>query len=203
MELMLWETRNFPEGHPFNHVVAMPSDAPLPPIFLLGSSDYSSDLSAQIGMGFAFAHHFASYDAVEALRHYRARFKPSPARSTPWAILAVAAIVAESDEKAEYLATSMDLNRLRRDRGQYFPLPSPEEAIAYPYTDEERARLGRGRRRLFVGSPSTVMAKLQPLIEASQPDEVMVTTSIYDHEARKQSYTLLANAFGLGKSRAA
>ncbi len=203
MELMLWETRNFPEGHPFNHVVAMPSDAPLPPIFLLGSSDYSADLSAQIGMGFAFAHHFASYDAVEALQHYRARFKPSPARSTPWAILAVAAIVAESDEKAEYLATSMDLNRLRRDRGQYFPLPSPEEAMAYPYTDEERARLGRGRRRLFVGSPSSVMAKLQPLIEATQADEVMVTSSIYDHEARKQSYTLLADAFGLGKSKAA
>jgi len=203
MELMLWETRNFPEGHPFNNVVAMPSDAPLPPIFLLGSSDYSADLSAQIGMGFAFAHHFASYDAVEALRHYRARFKPSPARSTPWAILAVAAIVGETDERAEHLATSMDLNRLRRDRGQYFPLPSPEEALAYPYTAEERARLGRGRRRLFVGSPATVMAKLQPLIEASQPDEVMVTTSIYDHEARKQSYTLLADAFGIGKSKAA
>ena len=203
MELMLWETRNFPEGHPFNRVVAMPSDAPLPPIFLLGSSDYSADLSAQIGMGFAFAHHFASYDAVEALTHYRARFKPSPARSTPWAILAVAAIVAESDEQAEHLATSMDLNRLRRDRGQYFPLPSPEEALAYPYTDEERARLGRGRKRLFVGSASTVMAKLRPLIEASQADEVMVTTSIYDHEARKHSYTLLADALGIGKSKAA
>jgi alkanesulfonate monooxygenase SsuD/methylene tetrahydromethanopterin reductase-like flavin-dependent oxidoreductase (luciferase family) len=119
------------------------------------------------------------------------------------AILAVAAIVAETDEQAEHFATSMDLNRLRRDRGQYFPLPSPEEAMAYPYTDEERARLKRGRRRLFVGSPSTVMAKLQPLIEASQADEVMVTSSIYDHEARKSSYTLLADAFGLGKSKAA
>lgn len=199
MELMLWETRNFPEGHPFNNVVAMPSDAPLPPIWLLGSSDYSADLSAQIGMGFAFAHHFASYDAVEALNHYRARFKPSPSRSTPWAILAVAAIAADTDEEAEYLAASMDLNRLRRDRGQYFPLPSPEEALAYPYTEQDRIKLSRARKRLFVGSAATVREKLQPLIDACQADEVMITTSIFDHEKRKHSYTLLAEAFGLKK----
>jgi luciferase family oxidoreductase group 1 len=203
MELMLWETRNFPEGHPFNNVVAMPSDAPLPPVWLLGSSDYSADLSAQIGMGFAFAHHFASYDAVEALTHYRARFKPSPSRSTPWSILAVAVVAAETDEEAEYLAQSMDLNRLRRDRGQYFPLPSPEEAMAYPYTEQDRIKLARGRKRLFVGSPATVMSKLQPLISACQADEVMITASIYDHEKRKASYTLLAEAFGLRRSEAA
>src|ERR1700704_3154162 len=76
-ELTLWETREFPPGHPFNNVVAMPDDTPLPPIWLLGSSDYSSELSAQVGMGFAFAHHFASYDAVDALTHYREHFKPS------------------------------------------------------------------------------------------------------------------------------
>ena len=76
-ELILWETRDFPAGHPYNNVVAMPDDSPLPPIWLLGSSDYSSELAAQVGMGFAFAHHFASYDAVEAMTHYRARFKPS------------------------------------------------------------------------------------------------------------------------------
>jgi luciferase family oxidoreductase group 1 len=203
MELMLWETRNFPEGHPFNNVVAMPSDAPLPPVWLLGSSDYSADLSAQIGMGFAFAHHFASYDAVEALTHYRARFKPSPSRSTPWAILAVAVVCGATDEEAEYLAQSMDLNRLRRDRGQYFPLPSPEEAMAYPYTEQDRIKLGRARKRLFVGSPATVLNKLQPLISACQADEVMITTSIYDHEKRKASYTLLAEAFGLQRSEAA
>ncbi len=203
MELMLWETRNFPEGHPFNNVIAMPSDAPLPPIWLLGSSDYSADLSAQIGMGFAFAHHFASYDAVEALTHYRARFTPSPSRSTPWAILAVAAVVGETDEEAEYLAQSMDLNRLRRDRGQYFPLPSPEEAMAYPYTEQDRIKLSRARKRLFVGSAATVLNKLQPLITACQADEVMITSSIYDHEKRKASYTLLADAYGLQRSEAA
>ena len=202
-ELTLWETRDFPQGHPYNNVVAMPDDTPLPPIWLLGSSDYSSELAAQVGMGFAFAHHFAMHDAVDAMINYRARFRPSGWRTTPHAILAVAIVAAETDAEAERLASSMDLNRLRRDRGQYSPLPSPEEALAYDYTDSERASIARSRSRLFVGSPATVMARLQPMIDASKPDELMVISAIYDHEARKTSYSLLAQAFGLEKRAAA
>src|SRR6516225_5408031 len=202
-ELVLWETRAFPQDHPFSKVVAMPDDTPLPPVWLLGSSDYSSELAAQVGMGFAFAHHFASYDAIAAMTNYRAHFKPSPWRTTPHAILGVAVIAAETDAEAERLASSMDLNRLRRDRGQFLPLPSPEEALAYPYTDAERASVARNRSRLFVGSPATVMQKLEPLIAASQADELMVITAVYDHEARKKSYSLLAAAFGLQKKEAA
>jgi luciferase family oxidoreductase group 1 len=202
-ELTLWETRNFPPDHPFNKVVAMPNDTPLPPIWLLGSSDYSSELAAQVGMGYAFAHHFASYDAIAAMTNYRAHFKPTGWRETPYAILAVAAVAAETDAEADRLAASMDLNRLLRDRGQYIPLPSIEEAQAYPYTDADRAAIARNRSRLFVGSPSTVMAKLEPMISASQADELMVITAVYDHEARKKSYGLLADAFGLAKKQAA
>jgi luciferase family oxidoreductase group 1 len=196
-ELTLWETREFPPGHPYNNVVAMPDDTPLPPIWLLGSSDYSSDLAAQIGMGFAFAHHFASHDAVDALVHYRARFTPSRWRTKPHGILAVAAIAADTDAEAERLATSMDLNRLRRDRGQYLPLPSIEEAEAYPTTEADRAAIRRNRSKLFVGTPATVMQKLQPLIDTSEADELMIITAVYDHEARKKSYSLLADAFGV------
>src|ERR1700746_288888 len=202
-ELTLWETRDFPPGHPYNNVVAMPDDTPLPPIWLLGSSDYSSELAAQVGMGYAFAHHFAMHDAGDAMVNYRAHFKPSAWRATPHAILAVAIVTADTDAEAEVLASSMDLNRLRRDRGQYLPLPSPEEALAYPYTDAERASVARNRSRLFVGSPATIRQKLQPMIDASQPDELMVITAIYDHEARKKSYSLLAKAFGLAKQEAA
>jgi luciferase family oxidoreductase group 1 len=201
-ELTLWETRDFPQGHPYNNVVAMPDDTPLPPIWLLGSSDYSSDLAAQVGMGFAFAHHFASHDAVDAMVHYRDRFKPSGWRTTPHAILAIAIVTAETDAEAERLASSMDLNRLRRDRGQFAPLPSPEEALAYPYADAERASIARNRSRLFVGGPATVMQKLQPMIDVSRPDELMVISAIYDHEARKKTYTLLADAYGAKKAAA-
>jgi luciferase family oxidoreductase group 1 len=202
-ELILWETRDFPPNHPYNKVVAMPDDTPLPPIWLLGSSDYSAELAAQVGMGFAFAHHFASFDAIAAMTNYRQHFRPSPWRATPGAILAVAVITAETDAEAERLAAPMDLNRLRRDRGEYWPLPSVEEALAYPYTDAERAAIARNRSRLFVGSPATVMAKLEPMIAESQADELMVITAIYDHEARKKSYSLLAEAFGLTKQVAA
>jgi alkanesulfonate monooxygenase SsuD/methylene tetrahydromethanopterin reductase-like flavin-dependent oxidoreductase (luciferase family) len=135
--------------------------------------------------------------------NYRANFKPSGWRATPHSILAVAIVTAETDAEAERLASSMDLNRLRRDRGQYLPLPSPEEALAYSYTDAERASIARNRSRLFVGSPSTVMQKLQPMIDVSKPDELMVITAVYDHDARKKSYSLLADAFGLANKEAA
>ena len=81
-------------------------------------------------------------------------------------------------------------------------LPSIEEALAYPYSDAERAHVARNRSRLFVGSPQTVMQKISPLIAASEADEVMVITAVFDHEARKRSYSLLAKAFELGKQAA-
>jgi luciferase family oxidoreductase group 1 len=202
-ELTLWETRNFPPNHPYNQVVAMPDDTPLPPIWLLGSSDYSSELAAQVGMGFAFAHHFASYDAVAAMTNYRARFKPTGWRESPYAILAVAVVAAETDAEAERLAASMDLNRLWRDRGQYRPLPSIEEAEAYAYTEADRAVIARNRSRLFVGSPASVKQKLEPMMKACQADELMVITAVFDHEARKRSYSLLAEAFGVVRKEAA
>jgi len=198
-ELTLWETREFPPGHPYNNVVAMPSDTPLPPIWLLGSSGYSAELSAQVGMGFAFAHHFATHDAVDAMLSYRRHFRPSAWSSEPYAILAIAAIVADSDAEAERLAASTDFNRLLRESGRYAPLVSVEEALAYPYTDGERAIVARNRKRLFVGAPTTVLQQLQPLIEATEADEVMVITAVYDHAARKRSYDLMASAFGPDK----
>src|SRR5258708_2432768 len=93
------------------------------------------------------------------------------------------------------------LVRLPDDTPQ--PLPSVEEALAYPYPESERASIARNRSRLFVGSPATLMQKLQPMITASQADELMIITAVYDHDARKKSYSLLADAFGLGEKAAA
>ena len=88
-------------------------------------------MSAQIGVGFAFAHHFASHDPVDALLSYRNKFRPG-ALSKPHAILAVAAVCADTDAEADRLATTIDLNFVRRSQGEYLPLASPEEAAAYP-----------------------------------------------------------------------
>jgi luciferase family oxidoreductase group 1 len=197
-ELMLLETRGFPEGHPFHKVRAMPSDVALPPIFLLGSSDYSAQLAGQIGAAFAFAHHFATFDAVEAMKLYRDNFRPSPAHNEPYAILATHVVCADTDEEAARLATTVELNFVRRAKGEYLPLASPEEAAAYDYTPVDRARIAQNASRLTVGSPATVKARLEPLIAASQADELMVTSMIFDHAARKHSYELLAQAFGVG-----
>jgi len=196
-ELLLFENNAFPEGHPFRSVRAMPQDVALPPIWLLGSSGYSAQLAAMVGAGFAFAHHFAEHDAVAAMLTYRDRFKPSSARETPYAILACAAICADSEAEAERLASTVDLNFVRRSRGEYLPLASPEEAAAYPYSPAERGVIARNRLRLFVGTKATLLERLSQMITATKADEVMITAMIYDHAARRRSYELLAEAFEL------
>jgi luciferase family oxidoreductase group 1 len=194
-ELMLLETRGFPAGHPFHNVRAMPSDVPLPPIYLLGSSDYSAQLAGQIGAAFAFAHHFATFDATEAMRLYRDNFRPSVSHQKPFAILATHVVCADTDEAAERLAKTVDISIVRRAKGEYLPLASPEDAAAYDYSPADRARIAQNRTKLSVGAPATVKARLEPLIAATKADELMVTTMIFDHEARKHSYELLARAF--------
>ena len=194
-ELMLLETRGFPSGHPFHNVRAMPSDVPLPPIYLLGSSDYSAQLAGHIGAAFSFAHHFADFDAAEAMRLYRDSFKPSVSHEKPFAILATHVVCADTDTEAERLATTVDLNFVRRAKGEFQPLSSPDEAAAYGYTPIDRARIARNRERVAVGSPATLKARLMPLIERTKADELMITSMLFDHTARKRSYELLAEVF--------
>lgn len=196
-EMLLTESKGFPENHPFSKVRAMPSDVALPPLFLLGSSDYSAQLAASIGAGFSFAHHFASHDAAQAMRAYRDNFQPSKMLAKPYAILAVAAMCADDAQEAERIAATADLNIVRRAKGDYLPLESPDAAVSFPYTPIDRERIAHNRERLFVGTPDAVKARLEKLAEATAADEIMITGMIFDHDARKRSYSLLAKAFGL------
>lgn len=197
-ELMAWESRAFPDGHPFSKIQAMPSDAPLPPVWLLGSSDYSAYLSGRMGLGYAFASHFSDHDAVEPMLAYRTAFEPVGEMAQPYSIIAVAAVIAESDEEAERLSLTYDLNWLRRARGVLMPLPSPEEAAAHPWTEQERAYVAQRRKRLFAGSPQTVVARLKEFADATKADEIMVTSSIFDFDARVRSYELLMEEWSGG-----
>ncbi len=164
-ELLLFERGGFPEGHPFRNVRAVPADVALPPIWLLGSSAYSAQLAAAVGMGFAFAHHFADYDAASAMVAYRTQFKPSAALAEPYAILGTAVVAADTNEEAERIASSADLHYARRAKGEYLPLASPEEAAAYSYTPVDRERIAHHRARLVVGDPETVKSRLLALID--------------------------------------
>jgi luciferase family oxidoreductase group 1 len=196
-ELILFESNAYPDGHPFRNVHAMPADSPLPPIWLLGSSGYSAQLAGMVGAGFSFAHHFSDYDAVAAMLSYREHFRPSKALDKPYAMLGVAVVCADSDAEADRLATTLDLNWVRRAHGEYQPLASPEDAQKFPYTPADLQHIRQRRARLFVGTPETVVAQLAPLIDATKADELIVTTMLYDHAARKHSYELLAQAFAL------
>jgi luciferase family oxidoreductase group 1 len=196
-ELLLLEHGGFPEGHPFRKVRAVPSDVALPPIWLLGSSAYSAELAAAFGLGFAFAHHFADYDAASAMLTYREGFKPSSSLARPYAILATAAVAADTGAEAERIAASAELHYVRRAKGEYMPLESPEAAAAYPYSPADHERMARHRARLAVGNAPAVKDRLLALAEAARADELMITTNIFDHTARRHSYELLAEAFAL------
>src|SRR6185369_1813812 len=118
-------------------------------------------------------------------------------RQTPYAILGVAAICAGTEAVADQLAKSADLHFARRAVGQYGPLASPEEAAAYPYTPIDRQRIEQNRKRLIVGSPAQVRARITALAQSTKADEVMITTMVFEHAARKRSYELLAHALQL------
>src|SRR5215813_5426431 len=115
--------------------------------------------------------------------------------ATTWAKVETA----HDSQSSERLATTVDLNWVRRARGEYLPLASPEEAAAFPYAPVDRERIKARRERLFVGAPATVRERLKPLIAATKADELMITTMIYDHAARRRSYELLAEAFELAE----
>ncbi|MBV9848312.1 MAG: LLM class flavin-dependent oxidoreductase [Armatimonadetes bacterium] len=191
-DLFAFGGAGFPEGHSFRSVAAVPSDVPLPPVWLLGSSDYGARLAGELGLGFAFAHHINPYGTLEAMQIYRDAFTPSRHLDAPRTILTVSVICAETALRAEELASSLDLAWLRLYSGQPGPLPSPAEARTYPYTPQERMHVENNRTRLILGEPAGVWDQLCALAGRAGTDEVMVTTMVHDHGARVRSYELLA-----------
>ena len=143
-ELLAYGGRGeFPPEHPFRTLRALPDDVALPPVWILGSSDYGARLAGRRGMGYGFAHHFSAQWVDAAAQAYHANFRPSAEMPRPHMILTVAAVCAETDAAADHLATTLDLASIRRARGEFRPLPSPEEAAAYRM-DAGRARIRRG-----------------------------------------------------------
>ena len=131
----------FPEDHPFAPLRAIPDDVPLPPLWILGSSLYGGQAAAAFGTGFAFAGHFGSADPAEAVAGYRDRFEPSDRLAEPRVALGVAAIVSESEERAEALARANDLSMVRLMQNRPGPVPTAEEAAAHAV---DRAGAGAG-----------------------------------------------------------
>jgi luciferase family oxidoreductase group 1 len=199
------ETLDFMDGttppeSPFAALTAMPSGTTSPAAWLLGSSEYGARLAAKLGLPYAFAH-FIGGEGRGIVRAYRDSFRPSPRAAEPYAMLALAAIVAPSDEEAEELALPLALWRLRIHRGISSPIPSLDEARSYPWTPLEREESRRDRRAI-AGSPATVRARIEATIAEHGANEAMIVTITPDYPARLRSYELLADAFTIGRRAA-
>ncbi|MGZ4500445.1 MAG: LLM class flavin-dependent oxidoreductase [Nocardioidaceae bacterium] len=185
----------FPDDHPFQPLTAIPDDVPLPPLWILGSSLYGGQAAAAFGTGFAFAGHFGSADPGEAVGLYRDRFEPSARLAAPRVILGVAAIAAETEERAEALARANDLAMVRLMQNRPGPVPTPEEATAHPWTEQERELAAKRRRFISVGTPDQVHEDLERRRKEADADELIITTQVHDPAERRLSYELVARAY--------
>ncbi len=196
-ELRLYNNDEASAANPFSRIKASPSDVPLPPIWILGSSDYGARLAAALGLPFSFASHINMTMAVPALRYYRESFVPSESLPEPRAMLAVSIIASEDERELEGFVKSSDLSMLRLITGRFGPLPSPEEALAYPFNEFEIEQLRPMRGRRLIGTPGEIKAKIDTLMAETGADELMISSMIWGHENRMRSLREMAGQFAL------
>jgi luciferase family oxidoreductase group 1 len=193
MDLLGFFTGRWPEGHPFARITAVPGRGHQPAMWLLGSSGYSAQVAGMLGFPFAFAHHFSPGNTLPALALYRSHFRPSEVLDRPYAMVAAAVICAETDERARWLAGPGALSFLKLRSGRPGPLPSPDEAAAYPYDELERAFVADRQVTQIIGAPETVRRGLADLLTATAADELMLTTMVFDPADRLRSFELVAD----------
>jgi luciferase family oxidoreductase group 1 len=168
----------------------------VPQVWLLGSSDYSGALAAELGLPFAFAHFINPRGGDVVSRLYREKFRASAMRTQPQVIVCVFAIVAESDAEAERLAAPIDLRRLHMALNIDSPVPTYEAAARHRYSDDERRYVLAQRSRAVIGGPEKSKSELTALVERYAADELMVLTITGDYDSRRRSYELLAAMLG-------
>jgi luciferase family oxidoreductase group 1 len=171
---------------------AVPGEGMQVPIWLLGSSLFSAQLAAMLGLPFAFASHFAPDHLDEALEIYRRDFRPSPDWPKPYAMACIGVFAADSDAEAARLFTSQQQSFISLRRGRPVPLPPPVESMDDRWSPAERAMVEHTLREAVVGSPETVAQGVAAFLQRTGVDELMVTASIHDHAARVRSFELVA-----------
>lgn len=180
------------EGQP---IVAVPGAGTNVPIWLLGSSLFSAQLAAYLGLPYAFASHFAPRMLHQALAIYRQTFKPSAALAKPYAIVGVPVIAAPTDAEAQFLASSTYQRVLGILTGNRTRLQPPVEGFMEQVSERERAAIADFLAVGIIGGPQTVRAGLQALAQATQADEFMLVSDVFDTDLRLRSLQLTAQAF--------
>jgi luciferase family oxidoreductase group 1 len=182
----------FKAPEPGQMVRAVPGAGLNVPIWLLGSSLFSAQLAAHLGLPFAFASHFAPDAMMAALHVYRTQFRPSEQLEKPYAMLGLTICAADSDEEAAQLFTSLQQQWTLLRRGSPAPLPPPVDSMDGRWSPAEKAGLEHALARAIVGSPETVRRGLEAFIAETAADEIMMTSQIFDHAARLRSFKIVA-----------
>ncbi|HEX2649102.1 MAG TPA: LLM class flavin-dependent oxidoreductase [Burkholderiales bacterium] len=187
-----------PDDHPEKNVRLQPGGGSAPEVWLLGSSDYSGLLAAQLGLRFAFAHFINPRGGDLVMRAYKERFQRAEKRDAePHNLLCCFVICAPTDEEAEKRAAVVDLRRLEMAYNLDTPVPTLEQALKRAYDEKEREYIRSQRARAVIGGPERCKARLRELAEQYSADELMILTITGDYESRKESYELIAETFTL------
>ena len=196
-ELLALDNHGFPAGHLFQAINVTPADVRLPPIWLLGSSDFSARAAAEVGLGFAFAAHINSASAVPVMRLYREQFTPSEYRQTPHSILAVGIVIGDTDEHAQQLMKIVQIGMAALAAGRPMQMPTLEEAKKVELLPLDLERAQSMLRNVIIGAAATVAARVHEFAEQAQADEVMLTTFLPNQTDRIRAVTNIADAWGL------
>ena len=188
------ELLDFMSDEPRQAVHAVPGKGAKVPVWILGSSLFGAQLAAMLGLPYAFASHFAPGQMMQAIALYRAEFKPSAQLAQPYVMLGFNVFAAQSDEQARVLATSMQQAFVNLRTGRPSKLPPPVPGYLESLPAQARAMLDDVLSCSAVGSLATVRQALHAFVERTGADELMITSQIFDHEARMQSYDITAQA---------
>lgn len=185
----------FREVAPNQTVQAVPGAGLKIPIWLLSSSGFSAKLAARLGLPFAFAAHFSPQHTLPSLELYRSLFKPSDDVEKPYAMVALNIVAAESDEEAEYLATSQYQSFLNLVKGKPGKIPPPVTTMDGIWDEREKALVNSRTGGSIIGSKDMVRRKLKEFLKQTNADEIMVNAMIFDHKKRLHSYKIIAEIF--------
>jgi luciferase family oxidoreductase group 1 len=188
MELLAY----FREAAPGQLIRAVPGAGLQVPVWLLGSSLFSAQLAAALGLPFAFASHFAPDLLHNALQLYRAQFKPSASLARPYTMAGVSVFAAATDADARRLFTSLQMQFVNLRRGRPGPLRPPVDSLDDFWSPAERAGVEHALRYAIVGAPDVVRRGLDAFASDTGVDELMITAQIHDHAARLRSYEIVA-----------
>ncbi|MFC4609493.1 LLM class flavin-dependent oxidoreductase [Streptomyces maoxianensis] len=202
-ELTRFLDDDFPDGHPYARIHAVPGPvqgpSARPPIWLLGSSGFSARLAGVLGLPFAFAHHFSAQNTVPALDLYRESFRPSAVLDAPYALIGVSALASDDEKEARRQVLTGALSMVRLRTGRPGLIPTPDEAAAYEFSPMEREFVDSWLSNVVHGTADAVRTGLDDLQKRTGADELMITANAHSEDARLRSYELIADAYDLAQ----